>query len=96
LVESIFILLQYRDYVLELSTDMTAVKKEISDIKRIRAVVRKGYKVAEEALTATRRGAANEPKSVAIHLARYARGNSLEEIGREFRVATYSSVRSVI
>jgi len=36
--------------VLDLSTDMTAVKKEMSDIRRIRAVVCKGYKVADDAL----------------------------------------------
>jgi len=33
---------------------------------------------------------------VAVYLMRYLRGDSLEEIGREFRIATYSSVSSVI
>jgi len=42
------------------------------------------------------RGAANEPRNAAISLMRQLRGDSLEEIGREFGIATYSSVRSVI
>ena len=47
-------------------------------------------------LTLTRRGRANEPRNVAIYLMRYLRGDSLDEIGREFGVAKYSSVSSVI
>jgi chromosomal replication initiation ATPase DnaA len=52
--------------------------------------------VTEEALTITRRGAANEPRNVAIYLMRHMRGDGLKEIGREFGVAAYSSVSSVI
>ena len=66
------------------------------DVRRIRAVVCKTYNVAEEALTVTRRGTANEPRNVAIYLMRHLRGDSLGEIGREFGVAKYSSVSSVI
>ena len=44
----------------------------------------------------TRRGIANEPRSVAIYLMRHLRGDSLEEIGREFKIAKYSSVSSVV
>ena len=66
------------------------------DVKRIRAVVCESYDVDEHALTLTRRGMANEPRSMAIYLMRHLRGDSLEEIGREFRVAKYSSVSSVV
>jgi hypothetical protein len=66
------------------------------DIKRIRAVVCTSYNVEEKALTLTRRGIANEPRSVAIYLMRHLRGDSLEEIGREFKIAKYSSVSSVV
>ena len=38
------------------------------DVRRIRAVVCKSYNVTEEALTATRRGTANEARNVAIYL----------------------------
>jgi len=74
--------------VLDLSTDMTAVKKEMSDIRRIRAVVCKGYKVAEETITSTRRGRANEPMNMSIYLTMHLRGDNLEEIGRQCGVAT--------
>jgi len=66
------------------------------DVGRIRAVVCNAYDVAEEALTVMRRGTANEPRNVAIYLMRYLRGDSLAEIGREFGIAKYSSVSSVI
>jgi len=65
-------------------------------IKRIKAVVSESYDVEEGALTLTRRGITNEPRNVAIYLMRQLRGDSLEEIGREFKVAKYSSVSSVI
>jgi hypothetical protein len=66
------------------------------DIKRITTVVCTSYNVEEKTLTLTRRGIANEPRSVAIYLTRHLRGDSLKEIGREFKIAKYSSVNSVI
>ena len=66
------------------------------DAKRIKEVVCSSYNVKEELLTVTRRGTANEPRNVAIYLMRQLRGDSLEEIGREFGAATYSSGSSVI
>lgn len=38
----------------------------------------------------------NEPRNVAIFLMRRLRGERLEEIGRQFGIAKYSSVSSVI
>jgi hypothetical protein len=66
------------------------------DVKKIMAVVCKSYDVEEGALTITRRGITNEPRNAAIYLMRYLRGDSLEDIGREFKVPKYSSVSSVI
>ena len=66
------------------------------EVKRIKEVVCRSYDVEKEALTVTRRGIANEPRNVAIYLMRHLRGDSLEEIGREFEVARYSSVSSVV
>ncbi len=37
-----------------------------------------------------------EPRSMAIYLMRHLRGDILEEIGREFKIAKYSSVSSVV
>ena len=56
----------------------------------------KSYDVEDGALTLTRRGITNEPRNAAIYLMRHLRGDSLEDIGREFKVAKYSSVSSVI
>ena len=56
----------------------------------------RSYDVEEKALTLTKRGVANEPRNVAIYLMRHLRGDSLEEIGREFEIAKYSSVSSVL
>ncbi len=59
-------------------------------------MVSKSYNVEEQALTLTRRGIANEPRSVAIYLMRHLRGDSLEKIGREFKITKYSLVSSVV
>jgi chromosomal replication initiation ATPase DnaA len=66
------------------------------DVGRIRAVMCKSYDVDEQSLTLTRRGVANEARSMAIYLTRLLRGDTLEEIGREFKIAKYSSVSSII
>ena len=52
--------------------------------------------VKEDALEVTRRGIAKEPRNVAIYLIRHLRGDSLEDIGRDFQVAKYSSVSNVV
>ena len=59
-------------------------------VGRIRAVVCKSYDVDGQSLTLTRRGVANEARSMAIYLMRLLRGDTLEEIGREFKIAKYS------
>ena len=66
------------------------------DVEKLKEVVCKSYDVEGGALTITRRGIPNEPRNVAIYLMRHMRGDSLEDIGREFKVAKYSSVSSVI
>ena len=65
-------------------------------VERIKVVVCKSYNVGEGDLTLTRRGITNRPRNVAIYLMRQLRRDSLEEIGREFKVAKYSSVSSVV
>jgi len=66
------------------------------DVVKIKAVVCKSYDIEERVLTITRRGFTNEPRNVAIYLMRHLRGDSLEDIGKEFKMAKYSSVSSVI
>ncbi len=56
----------------------------------------KAYGIEESSLLSSRRGVLNEPRNVAIFLIRRLRGEKLEEIGRQFGIAKYSSVNSVI
>ena len=44
----------------------------------------------------SRRGFSNQPRNVAIHLLRTLRGDTLNQIGREFNMNRYSSVSSVV
>ena len=54
------------------------------------------YGVDESSLLSSRRGVLNEPRNVAVFLVRRLRGEKLEEIGRRFDIAKYSSVSSAI
>jgi putative transposase len=54
------------------------------------------YGVTEDDLYKTRRGTCNEPRNVLIYLIRRFRQESLKEIGRQFKIAKYSSVGSII
>jgi len=44
----------------------------------------------------TRRGSFNEPRNVAVYLLRHMRGESLENIGKQFNIRAYSTVSSII
>ena len=65
----------------------------ISEIKRMVCL---SYKVKEQTLDQSRRGQVNEPRNVAIYLARKRCGLRLDEIGREFGLEKYSSVSSIV
>ncbi|MBW1692227.1 MAG: transposase, partial [Deltaproteobacteria bacterium] len=54
------------------------------DVERIRAVVCKSYNVTKEALTATRRGTANEARDVAVYLMTYLKGIVLKKLPGNF------------
>ena len=65
----------------------------IAEIKR---TVCQYYGVEQRQLEQTKRGQVNEPRNVAIFLARKRCGIGLEEIGREFELFKYSSVSSIV
>jgi putative transposase len=78
-------------------------EKEIPDsvhlapnLSRIKAVVCDNYNIQESILQKARRGVSNEPRDVAIYLARMLRQEGLREIGEEFGLNNYSSVSSAI
>jgi REP element-mobilizing transposase RayT len=64
--------------------------------EKIKKAICKAYGIEENSLLSSRRGVLNEPRNVAIFLMRRLRGERLEEIGRQFGIAKYSSVSSVI
>jgi REP element-mobilizing transposase RayT len=65
-------------------------------IKNIKLIVSKVYKVTLDRLLESRRGNNNEPRDVAVYLARSYTGKKLDEIGVEFNIDKYSTVSSII
>jgi putative transposase len=66
---------------------------EVEEIKR---AVCEFYGVGEAELFVSRRGSFNEPRNVALYLARQLRRDRLKEIGEAFQMNNYSSVSSAI
>jgi len=66
------------------------------EVLKIKDAVCKSYKIKEEELLYSRRGARNEARNMAIYLTRYLRGSNLTEIGKEFNVSSYSTVSTII
>ena len=64
--------------------------------EKIKKAICKAYGIKKSSLLSSRRGVLNEPRNVAIFLMRRLRGEKLEEIGRQFGIAKYSSVSSAI
>ena len=63
---------------------------------QIKTAVCRNYRINKDELMVSKRGVFNEPRNVAIYLTRRLRGDSLKEIGEQFRINKYSSVSSVI
>ena len=65
-------------------------------LAEIRSAVCQFYGIDEKALLVSKRGVANEPRKIAIYLARRISRENLDEIAKAFNVGTYSSVSSVV
>ena len=65
-------------------------------LAEIRRAVCQEYNIDEEALGQSRRGEVNEPRNMAIYLARKLSGLRLAEIGQGFGLLKYSSVGSIV
>ena len=68
----------------------------VPDADRIKEEVCKVFGVDRAELYESRRGFSNQPRNVAIYLLRTLRGDTLNQIGREFNMNRYSSVSSVV
>ncbi len=66
------------------------------EISRIKQIVCDYYEMDPAKILNTRRGKSNEPRDIAIFLARKLRRDTLPTIGNAFGMSGYSSVSSVI
>ena len=66
------------------------------NLAEIRSAVCKFYGIDEKVLLVFKRGVANEPRKIAIHLARRISRESLDDIAKAFNVGAYSSVSNVV
>ncbi|MFH1953037.1 MAG: helix-turn-helix domain-containing protein [Pseudomonadota bacterium] len=64
-------------------------------VEETRSAVCEFYGIDEKELLEYKRGVANEPRKIAIYLARRLSGDSLDEIAKAFNVGAYCSVSSV-
>ena len=77
-------------------TPLLFIKFLAPDADRIKEEVCKVFGVDRAGLYESRRGFSNRPRNVAIYLLRTLRGDTLNQIGREFNMTRYSSVSSVV
>ena len=65
-------------------------------LETIKSAVCANYAIDRDELLSSKRGMTNEPRNVAIYLARRLSGEMLTTIGKAFGISKYSSVSSVI
>ncbi len=70
-------------------------KRLAPEIDLINNTVAETYKIGLSQLFSARRGSENEPRNIAIYLARQLRGEPLKKIGKSFNLKRVSSVSSV-
>jgi chromosomal replication initiation ATPase DnaA len=89
-------LIRAKFHPLKRDAEVPLSKQLAPTIAAIRRMVCLRYKVKEQTLDQSRRGQMNEPRNVAIYLARKKCGLRLDEIGRQFGLEKYSSVSSIV
>ena len=83
-------------YSLKKHSEIPQTRQLAPSIADIKKAVSQSYGIEEQVLVHTKRGQVNEPRNVAIYLARKSSGLTLERIGREFGLEKYSSVSSIV
>ena len=76
--------------------EIPETKKLAPDIDKIKYAVCKTYNIKETALYVSRRGYFNEPRNVAVYLIRQLRNDTLKQVGEQFGIEKYSTVRSIV
>jgi REP element-mobilizing transposase RayT len=85
-----------RYFRLKRHTEIPQSKMLAPTIKEIKEKVSKIYHTNTERLCISKRGVDNEPRNIALYIARQLTGKKLEEIGKEFSISNYSTVSSVL
>ncbi|MCJ7833101.1 MAG: transposase [Deltaproteobacteria bacterium] len=85
-----------RFYSGKIGDEVSRSKGLAPKLKQIQKAVEKFYGISKKELMSSRRGVFNEPRNMAIYLTRQLRGDSLRQIGIDFRLNNYSSVSSAI
>jgi len=65
-------------------------------MEAIKTAVCEAYGITEDTLASSARGITNDPRDIAIYLARTLKGDSLTQIGEHFKIKKYSTVGSAI
>jgi REP element-mobilizing transposase RayT len=65
-------------------------------MEAIKTAVCEVYGITEDTLALSARGTTNDPRDIAIYLARTLKGDSLTQIGEHFKIKKYSTVGSAI
>ena len=83
-------------YQLKKDDEIPQSRQLAPTIVEIKEAVSRKYEVTASSLEEGKRGQVNEPRNVAIYLARKHSGLPLKEIGKEFGFEKYSSVSSIV
>lgn len=83
-------------YRLKSHAEIPESRQLVPSIAEIKEKVCLSYGVELQTLEKTKRGQVNEPRNIAVYLARKRCGFALEIIGREFGLEKYSSVSSIV
>jgi putative transposase len=85
-----------RFYSGKIGRDLPWSEELAPKLKQIQKAVEKFYGISKKELMSSQRGVFNEPRNMAIYLTRRLRGDSLNQIGIDYRINHYSSVSSAI
>ena len=75
---------------------MPESKRLAPDIEQIKITICRYYELNEDRLYLTKRAVFNEPRAIGLYLSRSLRGDSLKDIGKQFKIDNYSTVSSII
>jgi chromosomal replication initiation ATPase DnaA len=83
-------------YPSKIDDEVPQAKDLVPDTARIVNVVSEFYGISEADLYLSKRGYFNEPRNVAIYLARRLRRDTLTQLCKDFSINKYSSVSSIM